>query len=140
MNSSESVEKKKVNPSVSYCYPKNVLIDETLTRDEKIAILREWHYDAVRLQESATENMAGGEPDRLQSVSNALLDLGISPAEENNTMGSTGARTVDKGADHLRPQIAATVIGLNYSAGVVVRAELTRVVRVSTVRSIGVLS
>lgn len=82
MVSEDSVEAKKVNPSVSYRHPKDVVRDETLTRDEKVAILREWHYDAVRLQESAGENMTGGEPDRLSSVSNALLELGVSPAAE----------------------------------------------------------
>jgi hypothetical protein len=78
----QSVEEKKVNPSVSYNHPSDVVSDQTLTRDEKIAILREWHYDAVRLQESASENMTGGEPDRLRSVSNALLELDVSPAAE----------------------------------------------------------
>lgn len=82
MSNSESVEEKKVNPGVSYDKPGDVVDDPVLTRDEKVAILREWHYDAVRLQESATENMTGGEPDRLQSVSNALLKLGVSPATE----------------------------------------------------------
>ena len=84
MAETESVETKKVNPSACYDAPKDVVNDMSLTRDEKIAILREWHYDATRLQESATENMTGGEQDRLQSVSNALLELGISPAEESD--------------------------------------------------------
>jgi hypothetical protein len=82
MVSEESVEAKKVNPTASYSHPNDVLDDAALARDQKIAILREWHYDAVRLQESASENMTGGEPDRLRSVSNALLALGVSPAAE----------------------------------------------------------
>lgn len=82
MTSAESVEAKKVNPGVSYHQPMDVVQDHALALDQKIAILREWHYDAVRLQESAGENMAGGEPDRLQSVSNALLALGVSPVTD----------------------------------------------------------
>ncbi len=82
MSSNDSVDEKKVDPSHRYTHPKDVLSDVVLTRDEKIAILREWHYDAVRLQDSASESMTGGEPDRLQSVSNALLELGVSPADE----------------------------------------------------------
>jgi hypothetical protein len=78
MTSAESVDEKKVNPSVSYHQPMDVVQDHALALEQKIAILREWHYDAVRLQESAGENMTGGEPDRLQSVSNALLALGVS--------------------------------------------------------------
>ena len=78
----KSVEEKKVNPSACYNHPDEVLNDGALTRDEKIAVLREWHYDAVRLQESAAENMTGGESDKLHSVSNALLKLGVEPAAE----------------------------------------------------------
>lgn len=81
MTNDSSIEEKKVNPSDSYEHPKDVVSDEGLTRDEKVAILREWRYDAVRLQESATESMTGGEPDRLQAVSNALLALGERPAD-----------------------------------------------------------
>lgn len=82
MANEASVEEKKVNPSSSYNHPDEVLSDTALTREEKIAVLREWHYDAVRLQESAAENMTGGESDRLHSVSNALLKLGVEPAAE----------------------------------------------------------
>ncbi len=82
MANEASVEEKKVNPSSSYKHPDEVLADQALTREEKIAVLREWHYDAIRLQESAAENMTGGESDRLQSVSNALLKLGVQPAAE----------------------------------------------------------
>lgn len=79
-----SVEEKKVNPSSCYNHPDEVLVDEALTQDDKVAVLREWHYDAIRLQESAAENMTGGESDRLQSVSNALLKLGVEPAAEQD--------------------------------------------------------
>ncbi len=83
----KSVEEKKVNPSACYNHPDEVLSDGALTRDEKIAVLREWHYDAIRLQESAAENMTGGESDRLHSVSNALLKLNVQPAAELDPHG-----------------------------------------------------
>jgi hypothetical protein len=88
MTTDAVVEEKKVNPSVSYGRPDDVVNDARLTRDQKIAILREWHYDAVRLQDSAEENMTGGEPDRLQAVSNALLKLDISPSGEGKAVES----------------------------------------------------
>lgn len=84
MTERESVEEKKVNPSDSYHLPRDVVQDASLSIEEKIVILREWYYDAVRLQESAGENMTGGGPDRLQSVSNALIELGVSPASESD--------------------------------------------------------
>lgn len=82
MADTTSLEEKKVNPAAAYGHPDEVLNDQTLSREDKIMILREWYYDAIRLQESAAENMTGGEPDRLQSVSNALLKLGVSPTTE----------------------------------------------------------
>jgi len=82
MTENISFEDKKLNPAGAYGHPDEVLSDQSLTRDQRIEILREWHYDALRLQDSAAENMTGGEPDRLQSVTNALLKLGVSPAAE----------------------------------------------------------
>ena len=73
MTTEEIIADKKVNPSASYLRPDDIVNDGALTNEQKIAILREWHYDALRLQDAAEENMTGGEPDRLQAVSNALL-------------------------------------------------------------------
>lgn len=84
MTERESVEEKKVNPGDSYHLPRDVVQDASLSQHEKVVILREWYYDAVRLQVSAGENMTGGGPDRLQLVSNALIELGVSPASEAN--------------------------------------------------------
>lgn len=84
MASQETVDTKKIDPSSTYSVPSDVLNDKTLSKDAKIQILREWYYDAVRLQEASAENMTGGEPDRLQSVSDALLKLGVSPVKEQD--------------------------------------------------------
>ena len=86
---STDVENKKLNPAASYDDPEQVVSDGTLSREEKIAILREWHYDAIRLQEAAGENMTGGEEDRLRAVSNALLKLSVSPARESDPKSVT---------------------------------------------------
>jgi hypothetical protein len=82
MADQEDFTKKKTDPRSIYQHPDEVLSDDTLTREQKIEVLREWHYDAIRLQESAGENMTGGEPDMLRAVSKALLTLDVSPAEE----------------------------------------------------------
>lgn len=84
MSGSKDFEDKKLNPRAAYQHPAQVLNDASLTREQKIEILREWHYDAVRLQESAGENMTGGEPDLLRQVSNALLQLDIAPSVETD--------------------------------------------------------
>ncbi len=82
MSGSKDFEDKKLTPRASYQHPAQVLTAADLTREPTIEILRAWHYDAVRLQESAGENMTGGEPDLLRQVSNALLQLDIAPSVE----------------------------------------------------------
>ncbi len=77
----------KLDARHTYQHPDQVLLDEALTREQKIEILREWYYDAVRLQESESENMSGGETDMLQAVSKALLKLDVSPAAEQDPNG-----------------------------------------------------
>jgi hypothetical protein len=89
MSGTKDFEDKKLNPRASYQHPEQVLNDQALTREQKIEILREWHYDAVRLQESAGENMTGGEPDLLRQVSNALLRLDVSPSVETDPNAPT---------------------------------------------------
>jgi hypothetical protein len=84
MSGSNDFAEKKLNPRATYQHPDQVLADNELTREQKIEILREWHYDALRLQESADENMTGGEPDLLRAVSNALLQLDVAPSVETD--------------------------------------------------------
>ena len=88
MANRDDVESGKLDARHTYQHPEQVVSDEALTRDQKIEILREWYYDAIRLQESESENMGGGEGDMLQAVSKALLKLGVSPAAEQDPKGS----------------------------------------------------
>lgn len=76
------LQEAKTNPAAVYDDPAEVLEDTDLTRVEKIDVLRQWYQDANQLQTAAEENMTGGEPDRLRSVSKALLSLGVSPVKE----------------------------------------------------------
>ena len=71
----KTFEDKKTNPAAAYAHPNEVLEDASLSREQKIEVLREWHYDATRLQESAAENMTGGESSRLGEVRKAIHDL-----------------------------------------------------------------
>lgn len=86
MTGNETLSEKKVTPAAVYATPGDVSADRTLTRAQQIAVLREWHYDAKRLQEAQNENLSGGEPDRLQAVSNALLKMGVNMCEETDTI------------------------------------------------------
>jgi 5-enolpyruvylshikimate-3-phosphate synthase len=84
MTGNTTLAEKKVTPALAYGNPDEVSADKTLSRAQQIAVLREWHYDAKRLQEAQSENMSGGEPDRLQAVSDALLALGVNITEETD--------------------------------------------------------
>ena len=55
------------DPSLAFSSPRQV-VESELPREEKIKILKSWELDARRLLESAEENMAGGEKDRLPEV------------------------------------------------------------------------
>lgn len=63
------------DPSLAFNSPREV-VESDLPREEKIKILRSWELDQRRLLESAEENMAGGEKDRLPEVLRALRELG----------------------------------------------------------------
>ena len=50
-----------------------------LSRDEKLAILREWEQDALRLSTSESEGMGGGEESMLGRVEESIGILERSP-------------------------------------------------------------
>lgn len=70
-----NIEKALLNPAGEFARPLDVFIDASLTREDKIRILRRWEYDARELQVAEEENMAGGPPDQLGQVLEALHRL-----------------------------------------------------------------
>jgi hypothetical protein len=73
----ETAKDKAIDdPSRAFKSPREV-VESELPREEKIKILQSWELDARRLLESAEENMAGGEKDRLPEVLKALRELGV---------------------------------------------------------------
>jgi hypothetical protein len=76
-----NLEKAMQNPARAFLCPENVCDEPTLTRDQKIKILRRWEYDTRELGVAEEENMGGGPPDRLDQVLRALqrLDTDFDP-------------------------------------------------------------
>ncbi|BCR06800.1 hypothetical protein DESUT3_38690 [Desulfuromonas versatilis] len=72
----ENVEKALLDPISVFRRPDDVFADDTLTRDQKIRILRRWEYDARELEVAEEENMGGGPPDMLDQVLQVLHRLG----------------------------------------------------------------
>ena len=56
--------------------PGNVLSHPDLDAGQKRELLESWWQDAVRMSESAGENMKGGEEPMLKRVRDALRELG----------------------------------------------------------------
>ena len=59
--------------------PKDVVAHPQLSRDEKLAILREWEQDALRLSTSESEGMGGGEESMLGRAEESIGILERSP-------------------------------------------------------------
>lgn len=71
----EKIVQAKQNPAAMFDRPQDVLMANDLSRDEKRAILEQWKQDAIQLQVATEENMAGGEPSKIEEVVEALRTL-----------------------------------------------------------------
>jgi hypothetical protein len=76
MCTAKEYEKALVDPASIFESPAAVLSSTALTSDQKRAVLEHWEVDAVNLAVATEENMAGGEPSRLDEVRAALNALG----------------------------------------------------------------
>jgi hypothetical protein len=70
------IKKALADPGLAFKIPKNVLQNTELSREQKIAILRQWELDARRLQVTDEESTTDGEPAQLGAVLEALRALG----------------------------------------------------------------
>jgi hypothetical protein len=75
MKTTENLEQAMLSPSTVFKSPREVLSAPELSDDERRKILEQWKLDAERLEESANENMSGGERSYLSDVSKALTEL-----------------------------------------------------------------
>ena len=60
------------HPRSFFAEPKDVVAHPALSRDMKLAILREWELDARRLSASEGEGFCGGEDSMLGRVEDAI--------------------------------------------------------------------
>ena len=94
-------------PQRHFRRPDDVLVEPTLSVDEKRRILESWKLDAQRLAESTAENMTGGEESDLREVSRALLSL---KAVTDTTVITEGPKQA--------PVMSGMVLGSVLGAGV----------------------
>jgi len=60
------------DPKAFFSEPRDVVDHPELSRERKLAILRRWEQDALRLSASESEGMGGGEENMLGRVERAI--------------------------------------------------------------------
>ena len=70
------LEAALLNPAGCFKEPSDVVAEESLSREEKLRVLRQWDQDARQLAVAEEENMTGGEENMVGRVSKAILALG----------------------------------------------------------------
>lgn len=75
MNEDSRYHEALRTPSEVYERPEAVLRDGSLDDAQKLEILSHWEAEAVELQESEGEGMAGGEKSLLDDIKRALAEL-----------------------------------------------------------------
>lgn len=75
----DNLEQAKRDPSSQFESPHDVVTDKSLSRDEKIDILRRWAYDAREIAVAEEENMMASANDThhilLEDIQKCLLEL-----------------------------------------------------------------
>ena len=67
------------NPRGFFSEPRDVVAHPQLSREHKLAILRQWEQDALRLSASESEGMGGGEESMLGRVEGAIRAVAALP-------------------------------------------------------------
>ena len=63
------------NPSTYFKSLTELCEEDSLSKDQKIEILCQWKYDALGLEVAEEESMAGGPPNKLHEILEALRCL-----------------------------------------------------------------
>ena len=80
-NAPERVAAKVERPHAHFEQPGEVVVDHSLTKDEKIHALETMEQDARQLDAASAEGMAGGEDNKLQQVLDAKDALELPPGD-----------------------------------------------------------
>ena len=88
------MDKAVLNPAAMFKKPQDMVENNDLAREQKIAILRPWEYDVRELQVADEESMTANKPQAvtLDTVLNALRSLGASADIEHSAPTKQGGR------------------------------------------------
>lgn len=79
-----TVDEAKFNPTKYFKRPMDVFEEGSLSREDKIKILRSWAYDELDKAVAGEENMLGPDSDKtnlLEEISKLLIKLGADPQD-----------------------------------------------------------
>ncbi len=85
-----SRDKSLINPADVYSEPNEVLLDASLTQEQKREILKQWEYDARELEVAEEENMEGNAPSMLREILMAIVKLDAGSASEKTSTTKQG--------------------------------------------------
>lgn len=85
-----NIDKAMLDPGSVFKRPADIFSEESLTKDQKIKILRRWEYDARELEVAEEENMGGGPPDILDEILKALNSLDAEVLSEHSSPTKQG--------------------------------------------------
>ncbi len=71
------IEKAMFDPGSVFDHPVDVFDEQSLTREQKIRLLKRWEYDARELSVAEEENMTGGPPNMLGEILQVLQRLDV---------------------------------------------------------------
>jgi len=75
MYTAKDYDRALLNPSGVFDRPVEVVLTDSLTPEQKLAVLKRWEADARLLEVATDENFSGGEPSRLGEVRSAIDTL-----------------------------------------------------------------
>ncbi|AMV71082.1 hypothetical protein JCM30471_29010 [Desulfuromonas carbonis] len=78
------------DPARYFATPDAIVDDPLLTREQKIAMLQRWEYDARELMVADEENMGGGPAPELDQVLSALHRLRFAADREHSAPTKQG--------------------------------------------------
>lgn len=92
----QSFDKLVVDVSTHFATPDALLAEQDLTREQKLALLRQWEYDLHLLQVATEENMTGdaspgANAETIRKVHAAAEKLGAEIDTEGSGAAKTGA-------------------------------------------------
>lgn len=84
------IDKVQFGPGSVFASPEDIIEETSLTREQKIKILRRWEYDARELAVAEEESMAGGPPNMLSEIIKTLHRLDADMDQEGSAPNKQG--------------------------------------------------